>query len=41
MLKYNIEKRYDLSKINKNLYYIKSKLEFEKEFDFKKGIELG
>ena len=34
MLKYNIEKRYDLSKINKNFYYFKSKLEFEKEFDF-------
>ena len=41
MLEYSNNKRFEINNINKNLYHFKNKKEFEDEFDFKNGLELG
>jgi len=41
MIEPNINKRINIIQINSHLYKFKSKIEFEKEFNFKTGELLG
>lgn len=37
MLEFDVKERFNIDQINNNLYNIKSKSDFEKEFSFVKG----
>ena len=41
MLEFDINIRYNIQEINKNLYDFKNEKDFNLEFDFSKGIKLG
>ena len=41
MLEVNIKNRFNINEINRNIYYVKTKKDFSKEFDFNNGIFLG